>query len=99
MTIEPITRLSPGQFFIPGLVDCHFHAVQVPNIGLGYDATLLEWLEKYTFPLEKKFSDNELAEKIFDAVVVRKSIVCQRVLFVNLERYYQHCYKMMRVNI
>ena len=70
LTIEPITRLKPGQFLIPGFVDCHFHAVQYPNLGLGYDTDLLDWLEKYTFPLERKFSDTEFAEKILDAVVV-----------------------------
>ncbi|XP_043483099.1 guanine deaminase [Leptopilina heterotoma] len=71
LTIEPIIRLSQGQFLIPGFVDCHFHAVQLPNIGLGYDSPLLEWLEKYTFPLERKFSNDEFTDRVMDAVVKR----------------------------
>ncbi|XP_051170296.1 guanine deaminase [Leptopilina boulardi] len=71
LTIEPIIRLKPGQFLIPGFVDCHFHAVQLPNLGLGYDSPLLDWLEKYTFPLERKFVNNEFADEVLDAVVKR----------------------------
>lgn len=55
---------------IPGFVDGHIHAVQLPNLGIGYDKGLLDWLEAYTFPLEKKYSDEKFAEKVFDAVVV-----------------------------
>ncbi|KAK0161849.1 hypothetical protein PV327_008256 [Microctonus hyperodae] len=66
-----ITILKPGQFFIPGFIDCHIHAVQLPNIGTGYDKNLLDWLSMYTFPLERKFSDEKYADKVFDAVVKR----------------------------
>lgn len=65
-----ITILKPDQFFIPGFIDCHIHAVQLPNIGTGYDKNLLDWLNTYTFPLERKFSDEKYADKVFDAVVV-----------------------------
>lgn len=63
-------RLKSTQFIIPGLIDTHIHAVQYPNCGLGYDKSLLDWLESYTFPLEKKFKDTLYAKKVFDAVVV-----------------------------
>lgn len=62
--------LSDSQILIPGLIDTHIHAPQYPNAGLGYDETLLNWLQKYTFPLESKYSDTEFAEKVYDAVVV-----------------------------
>lgn len=62
--------LKATQFIIPGLIDTHIHAVQYPNCGLGYDKPLLDWLESYTFPLEKKFKDTSYAKKVFDAVVV-----------------------------
>lgn len=55
---------------IPGFIDCHIHAVQFPNLGLGYDKSLLDWLETYTFPLEKRYTDTNFAERVFDAVVV-----------------------------
>lgn len=68
---ENIIILKPGQFLIPGLIDCHIHATQLPNLGLGYDKELLDWLETYTFPLEKKYKNEKFAEEIFDAVVKR----------------------------
>ncbi|CAD1472802.1 unnamed protein product, partial [Heterotrigona itama] len=61
--------LSNTQFLIPGFVDCHIHAVQLPNLGVGYDKELLEWLEHYTFPLEKKYLDEKFAEQVFNTVV------------------------------
>lgn len=69
-----VIRLKDNQFLIPGFVDCHIHAVQFPNMGIGYDKYLLEWLDTYTFPQELKFSDNLYAEKVMHAVVVRYSI-------------------------
>lgn len=53
-------------------MDCHTHAPQFPNIGLGLDRPLLEWLAKYTFPLEKKYENVEFAAKVYDQVVVSK---------------------------
>ncbi|KAL0868434.1 hypothetical protein ABMA27_007932 [Loxostege sticticalis] len=66
-----IVRLTDDQVLIPGFVDCHTHAPQFPNLGLGLDRPLLEWLEKYTFPLEKRYSDVEFAAKVYDVVVKR----------------------------
>lgn len=54
---------------MPGFIDCHIHAPQMPNIGLGLDKPLLEWLEEYTFPLESKYSDNDFALKAYKKVV------------------------------
>lgn len=62
--------LEDSQILIPGLIDTHIHAPQYPNAGLGYDETLLDWLQKYTFPLESKYNDTEFAVKIYDTVVV-----------------------------
>ncbi|XP_052754150.1 guanine deaminase [Galleria mellonella] len=66
-----IIKLKNDQFLIPGFVDCHTHAPQFPNIGLGLDRALLEWLSKYTFPLEKRYSNLEFAAKVYDTVVQR----------------------------
>ncbi|XP_069674540.1 guanine deaminase-like isoform X1 [Periplaneta americana] len=61
--------LKEGEFVMPGFIDTHIHAPQYPNVGLGYDKKLLEWLTAYTYPLEKKYSDLEFATKIYEAVV------------------------------
>ncbi|CAG8788433.1 10682_t:CDS:2, partial [Racocetra fulgida] len=45
------------------------HAPQYPNAGTGMDLPLLDWLNKYTYPLEKKFSSIEFAKKIYPIVV------------------------------
>ncbi|XP_060817178.1 guanine deaminase isoform X1 [Bombus pascuorum] len=66
---ENVSVLSNSQFLVPGFIDCHIHAVQLPNLGVGYDKQLLEWLETYTFPLEKKYTDEKFAEKVFNTVV------------------------------
>lgn len=47
---------------LPGLVDLHAHLPQLPNAGLGFGLPLLEWLERYIFPLERDF-DAETAER------------------------------------
>lgn len=54
---------------LPGFVDCHIHAPQMPNIGLGMGRPLLEWLQDYTFPLESQYSDEVFAEKVYKKVV------------------------------
>ncbi|CAH0760587.1 unnamed protein product [Diatraea saccharalis] len=66
-----IVKLNEDQFIVPGFVDCHTHAPQFPNIGLGLDRPLLEWLAKYTFPLESRYGDTEFASKVYDIVVKR----------------------------
>lgn len=67
--VEVVT-LSSSQLLIPGLVDTHIHAPQYPNIGLGYDMQLLDWLNTYTFPLEERYKNVHYAKKVYEAVVV-----------------------------
>nr|CAD7257217.1 unnamed protein product [Timema shepardi] len=64
-----VTLLADGEFLCPGLVDCHIHAPQYVNLGLGLDKALLEWLDTYTFPLEEKYKDIDFATKVYNAVV------------------------------
>lgn len=75
----PVTKLSATQFLMPGFIDCHIHAPQYPNIGLGLDLPLLQWLETYTFPLEAAYKDNEFAAHVYEAVV-RRTINCGTTL-------------------
>lgn len=58
-------------FFFPGFVDTHIHAPQFPNNGVFGNTTLLEWLEKYTFPLEASFTDLSFANEIYKTVIER----------------------------
>lgn len=66
----PATTLSSTQFLMPGFIDCHIHAPQMPNIGLGLDMELLDWLNTYTFPLEAELADTALAQRVYEKVVV-----------------------------
>lgn len=75
----PLTELTATQFLLPGFIDCHIHAPQYPNIGLGLDMPLLEWLETYTFPMEYNFKDNAFAQKVY-AAVIRRTLDCGTTL-------------------
>jgi guanine deaminase len=46
----------PGRIIAPGFVDMHIHYPQLDVIGSPAEG-LLPWLENYTFPHEKRFSD------------------------------------------
>ena len=47
----------------PGFIDTHLHAPQIEMIG-SYGGHLLEWLNRYTFPTERKFADPEHARRV-----------------------------------
>ncbi len=47
---------------MPGFIDTHIHLPQV-NIRGKWSTSLLEWLEKYVFPEEIKFLDENYAKK------------------------------------
>ncbi|MCS5592381.1 MAG: guanine deaminase [Gammaproteobacteria bacterium] len=48
---------------IPGFVDSHLHYPQYRIIA-SYGATLLDWLNKYTFVEEQKFNDRDYSEEV-----------------------------------
>ena len=52
---------------LPGMVDLHAHLPQLPNAGLGAGLDLLTWLERYIFPLERRFDDAEAAARLAPA--------------------------------
>jgi guanine deaminase len=43
------------------MVDLHAHLPQLPNAGLGAGLDLLTWLDRYIFPLERRWDDAEAA--------------------------------------
>ena len=47
----------------PGFIDTHLHAPQIEMIG-SYGGHLLEWLNRYTFPTERKFADPGHARRV-----------------------------------
>ena len=55
----------PGQLIIPGMIDTHIHYPQTDMIA-AYGEQLLQWLETYTFPTERQFSDPLHAREVAD---------------------------------
>ncbi len=49
-------RSCPGCLVTPGFVDAHIHFPQTEVVA-SHGAELLQWLEAYTFPAERKFSN------------------------------------------
>lgn len=62
-----VVDLGPEALVSPGFVDTHLHAPQLEMIG-SYGGHLLEWLNRYTFPTEGKFSDPEHARRMAKAL-------------------------------
>ena len=52
-----------GQPIVPGLIDTHIHYPQTEIIA-SYGEQLLEWLNRYTFPVERKFADKAYARQV-----------------------------------
>lgn len=61
-----------GKLLMPGFVDTHIHFAQTDIIA-SYGEQLLAWLEKYTFPTERRFADpahaGEVAEFFCDELL------------------------------
>lgn len=45
---------------VPGFIDCHVHYPQMEVIA-SFGTQLLDWLETYTFPAERRYADAEVA--------------------------------------
>lgn len=56
-----------NKLIIPGFVDLHLHAAQFLQCGVGMTNQLLDWLEDYTFDLEKEFRNEDFARKAYTA--------------------------------
>jgi len=64
-----LIRLTDNQILAPGYVDAHLHAPQFKMNGMFLDRPLLDWLQKYTFPTERRFADVTYAEKVYPHVI------------------------------
>lgn len=58
----PITDYR-GMLITPGFIDTHIHFPQTEMIA-AYGEQLLEWLNQYTFPTERKFKDYDYAYQV-----------------------------------
>ncbi|MDH3658833.1 MAG: guanine deaminase [Alphaproteobacteria bacterium] len=54
-----------GRLILPGLIDTHVHFPQTDMIA-SYGEQLLDWLEKYAFPAERRFADADHAAEVAD---------------------------------
>ncbi len=50
-----------GRLLMPGFVDTHVHCPQLDVIA-SYGANLLDWLNTFTFPAERRFADPHVAK-------------------------------------
>ncbi len=72
-----VEQLS-GRIIAPGFVDMHIHYPQLDVIGSPAEG-LLPWLENYTFPHEKRFSEPDYsaqAATFFVAELLRNGVSC-----------------------
>ncbi len=53
----------PGKLIVPGFIDCHVHYPQLDIIA-SYGEQLLDWLNRYAYPVEARFSDAEYAHDV-----------------------------------
>ena len=54
-----------GKLIMQSFADMHLHAPQYPNVGMGMDLPLLDWLQTYTFPTEARFADLAYARRVY----------------------------------
>jgi guanine deaminase len=54
-----------GKLIVPGFIDAHVHYPQTDVIA-AYGEKLLEWLMRYTFPVERRFGDAAHAREVAD---------------------------------
>ncbi|KAA3518415.1 guanine deaminase [Agrobacterium vitis] len=64
-----LSRLPAGCLLLPGLVDCHVHAPQYPQLGTALDVPLETWLHAHTFPLEARYADVAYAKRVYGLLV------------------------------
>ncbi|MFT5162065.1 MAG: guanine deaminase [Alteromonadaceae bacterium] len=56
-----VTHYTHG-IMVPGFIDTHIHYPQSEMIA-SYGEQLLQWLENYTYPTERKFADEDYARE------------------------------------
>ncbi|MEJ2603698.1 MAG: guanine deaminase [Gammaproteobacteria bacterium] len=62
-----VTDYRP-RLLVPGFIDCHVHYPQIGMVA-SWGEQLLEWLERYTYPAERRFAEREVAERVAEDFV------------------------------
>lgn len=62
---------SPRRFLLPGLIDLHVHAPQYSYSGTATDKPLMQWLDHYTFPAERRMRDLGIAREVYTKLLSR----------------------------
>ena len=77
-----------GMLVFPGLVDLHVHAPQYAYRGMGMDMELLDWLDTYAFPEERKYREPDYADRAYRifAEAIRRSATTRAVIFGTIYR-------------
>ena len=77
----PLARIYDYRKYLitAGFIDCHMHYPQTGIIS-SFGKRLIDWLNDYTFPEEKKFTDPEYASKIASLTalprIIFHSMIC-----------------------
>lgn len=58
-----IKHYGPDSLISAGFIDSHVHFPQTPMIA-AFGEQLLDWLNKYTFPTERKYADKAFASSV-----------------------------------
>jgi guanine deaminase len=66
LAADVAVEVLPGCLLTPGFVDAHVHFPQTDMIGAP-GGTLLDWLERSTFPAERAFADPAHARAVAEA--------------------------------
>jgi len=69
-SLSPDIRIEDltGKLIVPGFVDCHVHYPQIDIIA-SYGEQLLDWLNRYAFPGEMRFADEQYARDVAEIFV------------------------------
>lgn len=75
-----------NRLIIPGLTDLHLHAPQFAFRGNGMDLELLDWLNRHTFPEERKYADLDYAGQCYGLFVqkLKESMTSRACIFATV---------------
>jgi guanine deaminase len=59
----PVKDYGPNALISAGFLDSHVHFPQLPMVG-AFGEQLLDWLNTYTYPTERKFEDKAFASSV-----------------------------------
>ena len=68
LSVDTTVEDHSGKLIVPGFIDCHVHFSQLDIIA-SYGDQLLDWLNRYAYPEEARFSDPAHAEAVASVFV------------------------------